>query len=70
MRFSVFMDTGEEMILRQPMATDHTQITVLGYSATPLKFSHDADGLHIQFPLLPYKPTLKYAWTYKLIGVL
>ena len=64
------MDAGEDVILKQPVATDHTQITVLGYSTTPLKFSHEADGLHIQFPLLPYKPTLKYAWTYKLIGVL
>ena len=56
------------MILRQSKTTDHTQVMLLGYDK-PLEAKTQADGLHIQFPSLPYTTTLKYAWTYKLVGV-
>ena len=56
---------GADFVLRHAVPTSKTEVTLLGYGNQTLKFSLSSDGLHINFPLIPYGQLL-YAWTFKL----
>ena len=47
------------------MATESTEVSLLGYDEGPLEFTASPAGLNIRIPLIPFGE-LKYAWTFKL----
>lgn len=59
---------GGEFILRQVRSTDSTEVFLLGNGDEMLSFHIAGDGLHIEFPVIPYG-MLKHAWVFKLVNV-
>ena len=59
---------GTDVVLKQPKTTPSTEIYLLGFTGGPLSWDMSSDGVHVKVPDVMYDE-LKYAWTFKMMGV-